>query len=351
MKFFDLQEQYEGIQRETEEAVSRVLASGQYILGPQVEAFESELAHYCGVKHAIGVSSGTDALLVSLMVLGLGPGDEVITSPYTFVATGEAIARMGATPVFVDVGQDFNLDPSKVMNAVTQRTRVIMPVHSFGRRCEMPWVTDAHKMGLVIVEDAAQSIGSGPISGDLYCLSFFPSKNLGACGDGGMVLTNNGGLAEKIRSLRSHGMSKRYYHSVIGGNFRLDELQAAILRIKLRHLDRFTGLRIENAAVYDELFEGTKVMTPSPGVYNQYTVRIPYRDKVRSALSFPTEIYYPCPLHLQECFGYLGYQEGEMPVAEILSAEALSLPIYPEFAEMRQVAKEIISQIALIESS
>lgn len=353
MRFLNLQHQYNDLRQEIERAVITVLESGNYILGPNVKAFEDEVAKYVGCEHAIAVSSGTDALLVSLMVLGIGPGDEVITSPYTFVATGEAIARMGATPVFVDVGPDFNLDPEKVLRAVTQRTRVIMPVHSFGLMCDLSWVQEAQGIGLVVVEDAAQSIGStwkgkgaGTV-GDLGCFSFFPSKNLGACGDGGMVVTNNGGLAEKIRSLRSHGMSRRYYHSAIGGNFRLDEIQAAILRVKLKHLDEFAMKRRGNARVYDECFTGTKVVFPlSDGVFNQYAVRIANRDKVRAALSFETEVYYPCPLHLQECFRYLGYREGDLPVAEMLSAQALSLPIYPEFTGMKEVASELISKLA-----
>ena len=342
---------------ELREAMDRVLRSGRFIMGPEVAAFEQEIAAYIGVPHAIGVSSGTDALLVALMALDIGPGDEVITTPYSFFATGGCVSRLGATPVFVDIEPDtYNIDPQKIAPAITPRTKAIVPVHLFGQVCAMDAVQEiAQSRGLAVVEDAAQAIGAqspwgsaGGI-GELGCFSFFPSKNLGALGDGGLVTSTDDALANKVRTLRGHGASPKYFHAMVGGNFRLDALQAAALRVKLPHLDRWTSARQQNATRYDRMFASAgltdRVKTPSRKVdghiYNQYIIRTPRRDALLNqlrAMRIGCEIYYPRPLHLQECFADLGYLPGALPEAERASKETLAIPVYSELTEAQQRA-------------
>ncbi len=343
------------IDRLTEKA-AEVIRSGRYILGPEVAAFEREVADYIGVKHAIAVSSGTDALMVTLMGLGIGPGDEVITTPFTFFATAGCIARVGATPVFVDIRPDtFNIDVEQVAAAVTERTRAILPVHLFGQACDMGGLTRiATKHDLPIIEDAAQAIGTksplGPVGslGAYGCFSFFPSKNLGGFGDGGLVTSQSSVLADKVRVMRAHGSSPKYYHSVIGGNFRIDSLQAALLRVKLPELEAWTARRRENAARYDAAFLASNLdeslLRPpvrrfEGHIYNQYVIRTSRRDELQAHLradKIATAIYYPVPLHRQECFEYLGYREGSLPVSEEASRKVLALPIFAGLGQARQ---------------
>jgi dTDP-4-amino-4,6-dideoxygalactose transaminase len=351
----DLTAQYKTIRWQVRSAIDRVCESQVFILGPEVTACERDIASFCGAGHAIGVSSGTDALLVALMAAGVAPGDEVITSPFTFFATAGVIARLGARPVFVDIeAENFNLDPDAIESRLTRRTKAILPVHLFGRCAAMePILEIAAKHGLTVIEDAAQSIGArnshghaaGTI-GDLGCFSFFPSKNLGAFGDAGMVVTQNAKLAESVRVLRVHGGKPKYYHKQIGGNFRLDALQAAVLRVKLSYLPLWTAGRRQNAARYRELFDHSglspHVTLPQdvPGhIYNQFVIRCVNRDVLQAFLrerEIETEIYYPVPLHLQECFAELGYARGEFPQAEAAAQEVLALPIYPELSEEQQ---------------
>ncbi len=372
----DLKAQYTAIRDEIRAAIDRVADAQQFILGPEVEALEREVAAYSGCAYGIGVSSGTDALLVALMAIDIRPGDEVITTPYTFFATAGSIARLGAVPVFVDIDPlTFNIDPTAIEARITPRTRVIMPVHLYGQMADMDPIMDiAQRHGLVVIEDAAQAIGSeykgrraGSI-GHMGCFSFFPSKNLGGFGDGGMVTTNDAALAERIRLLRGHGAHPKYYHKLIGGNFRLDALQAAVLRVKLKYLDDWTAGRQRNAATYRRLFAeaGLTIDPPScltagcharnkgdctlpPGrvvlpveapdrrhIYNQFVIRMAQRDRVMAALKarqIGHEIYYPVPLHLQECFAYLGQRPGDLPASECAAAETLALPIYPELTD------------------
>jgi dTDP-4-amino-4,6-dideoxygalactose transaminase len=351
----DLTAQYKSIRWEVRTAIDRVCESQVFILGPEVAACEHEIAAFCGAEHAIGVSSGTDALLVALMAAGVGAGDEVITSPFTFFATAGVIARLGARPVFVDIEtESFNLDPDQIESQLTRRTKAILPVHLFGRCAAMePIVEIAKRHGLVVIEDAAQSIGakdhhgqSAGTIGDMGCFSFFPSKNLGAFGDGGMVVTSDPKLAEKLRVLRVHGGKPKYYHKQIGGNFRLDALQAAVLRVKLRYLPLWTAGRRQNASRYRQLLAhaglSRHVVVPAdvPGhIYNQFVIRCGERDALRAFLreqDIETEIYYPVPLHRQGCFAALGYREGQFPRAEAAAAEVLALPIYPELSEEQQ---------------
>ena len=343
------------IDRLTDKAAD-VIRSGRYILGPEVVDFEREVANYIGAEHAVGVSSGTDALMVALMALGVGPGHEVITTPFTFFATAGCIARVGATPVFVDIRPDtFNIDVEQVAAAVTNRTRAILPVHLFGQACDMEALCAvANKHGLPIVEDAAQAIGTqsplGPVGtiGAYGCFSFFPSKNLGGFGDAGLVTTQDAALAEKARVMRAHGSSPKYYHSVIGGNFRIDALQAALLRVKLPELEGWTARRRENASRYDAAFSASGLsggsLQPPPRrfdghIYNQYVLRTSRRDELQAHLQsekIATAIYYPVPLHRQQCFAHLGYSEGSLPVSEKASAEVLALPIFAGLGEVRQ---------------
>lgn len=351
----DLTAQYKTIRWEVRTAIDRVCDSQVFILGPEVAACEQEIASFCGAEHAIGVSSGTDALLVALMAAGIGAGDEVITSPFTFFATAGVIARLGARPVFVDIEtESFNLDPDQIESQLTGRTKAILPVHLFGRCAAMePIMEIAKRHGLVVIEDAAQSIGakdhhglSAGTIGDMGCFSFFPSKNLGAFGDGGMVVTSDPKLAETLRVLRVHGGKPKYYHKQIGGNFRLDALQAAVLRVKLRYLPLWTAGRRQNASRYRELLAhaglARHVVVPAdvPGhIYNQFVIRCRERNALQSFLreqEIETEIYYPVPLHRQECFAALGYDAGQFPRAEAAAADVLALPIYPELSEEQQ---------------
>jgi dTDP-4-amino-4,6-dideoxygalactose transaminase len=351
----DLQAQYRTIRGEVREAIDRVCDAQYFILGPEVDALEKEVSASCQAQYAIGVSSGTDALLVALMAIGVGPGDEVITSAFSFFATAGVIARLGARPVFVDINRrTFNLDPSGIEAKITERCKAILPVHLFGACAEMdPILAAASKHGIAVIEDAAQAIGakdgskrSAGTIGSLGCFSFFPSKNLGAFGDAGMVVTQDGALAEAVRVLRVHGGKPKYHHGVIGGNFRLDALQAAVLRIKLKYLAAWTEARRRNAARYRKYFseaglsEQIGLPEDSPGhIYNQFVIRCLKRDQLQKYLStrgIGTEVYYPIPLHLQKCFADLGYKEGDFPEAEEAALEALALPIYPELTEAQQ---------------
>ncbi len=356
----DLKAQYATIRKEVVPVLEEVVESQYFILGPKVEEFERNVAAYSGAAYAVGVSSGTDALLISLMALGVKAGDEVITTPFTFFATAGTIHRLGARPVFVDIEPlTFNIDPARIAKAVTRKTKAIMPVHLFGQCADMdPILETARRHGIPVVEDAAQSIGAeykGRRAGsmaELGCFSFFPSKNLGGFGDAGMVLTNDKALAESLRGLRMHGEAVRYYHRTVGGNFRIDALQAAILNVKLRHLDGWSAGRRANAAVYNRRFaeaglvERGLVRTPAAvyeksadknhHIYNQYTLRVKDRDKLMDRLrerKVGAAIYYPLPLHLQECFADLGYKKGDFPESERAAAEVLSIPVYPELSD------------------
>lgn len=347
----DLKAQYAPIRDAVREAIDRVCDSGRFVLGPEVEALEREVAAYCGVRHAVGVSSGTDALLVALMALDVGPGDDVVTTPYSFFATAGVVARLGARPVFADIRPDtFNLDPDAAVSRLTPKTKAVLPVHLYGRCADTASLAGAARArGIPVIEDAAQALGSvdaaGRKAGTLgaaACFSFFPTKNLGGFGDGGMVVTDDDALAKRIRRLRVHGAEPKYYHKEVGGNFRLDALQAAILRVKLPHLDGWAKGRRANAARYGELFAKAglsgEVTLPGdePGhVYNQYVVRCRDRDRLRAHLTaegIGTEVYYPVPLHLQECFRSGDFPEGSLPAAEAAAKESLALPVYPELA-------------------
>lgn len=360
----DVAAQHAPVQDELRAAFDRVMTHGQFILGPEVTSFEKAIAAYVGCEHAIGVSSGTDALLVALMALDVGPGDEVVTTPFSFFATGGCIARLGAKPVFVDIEEgSFNLDPKLVAAAITDRTKAIVPVHLFGQSADVAALR-AH--GLPIVEDAAQALGASSAAGnvgtlgELGCFSFFPSKNLGCFGDGGLVTTNDAALAEKVRILRAHGSKPKYFHAVVGGNFRLDALQAAILSVKLPLLDGWHQGRRANAERYDALFAEAKLPTErlrtpprlhEGHVYNQYVIRTDRRDALQTRLDeagIATAIYYPLPLHLQGCFSELGYAEGDLPVSERAAKEVLALPVYPELGEdgLRYVADTVIRFLA-----
>jgi dTDP-4-amino-4,6-dideoxygalactose transaminase len=351
----DLKAQYATIRSEVRDAIDRVCESQYFILGPEVAALEEAVAEFCGVRFAIGVSSGTDALLAALMAIGIGPGDEVITTPYSFFATAGVIARLGARPAFVDIDSTtYNLDARAVSAKITSRTKAIMPVHLFGRCADMnPILKAAEGCGIYVIEDAAQAIGAeddqgrqaGTI-GHIGCFSFFPSKNLGAFGDAGMVISNHEELAETLRMLRVHGSKPKYYHQIVGGNFRLDALQAAVLSVKLRYLTCWTEARRENAKRYRRLFEEEGLLrhTLLPEdtlghIYNQFVAQFPERDRLQAFLrdrGVETEVYYPRPLHLQECFRDLGYRRGDFPKAETAARESLALPVYPELTEQQQ---------------
>lgn len=359
----DLKAQYAAIRDEVQAALDRVVEAQSFILGPEVEALEQEVAAYSQCRFGIGVSSGTDALLVALMAIDIKPGDEVITTPYTFFATAGAIARLGARPVFVDIDPaSYNIDPAGIEAVITKRSRAIIPVHLYGQMADMDPVMDlARRFNLFVIEDAAQAIGAdykgrraGSI-GHLGCFSFFPSKNLGCFGDGGMVTANEPNLADRVKLLRNHGYRPKYYNKVVGGNFRLDALQAAVLRVKLPYLDGWTGARQRNAAAYRRLFgeAGLVLADPEaigrqPGlslpqeagygrhIYNQFVIRVTRRDDLLAYLKqqrIGTEIYYPVPLHLQECFAGLGYRPGDFPHSERAAAQTLALPIYAELTE------------------
>ncbi len=355
----DLKAQFASIKPEVMLAIEEVCDSQMLCLGPVVQGFEHEAAEYCGCKHAIGVSSGSDALIIALMALNVGPGDEVITTPFTFFATAGAIARLGAKPVFVDVdAQTYNIDPNLIEAAITKHTKAIIPVHLFGQMAQMQPIMDlAKKHNLAIIEDAAQSIGAeqndvpcGGV-GDIGCFSFYPTKNLGAFGDGGMVTTNNDDLAQSLKILRDHGQHPRYYYQRIGGNFRLDAIQGAVLSVKIKSLDEWSDKRRANAEMYNELLAGTDVTCPTIesnnlSVYNQYTIRSGHRDQLQAYLGekqIGSAIFYPKALHVQDCFADLGYSGADFPVTNMLCDEVLSLPIFPELAEeqIRIVAKAI----------
>ncbi|HKQ59460.1 MAG TPA: DegT/DnrJ/EryC1/StrS family aminotransferase [Candidatus Eisenbacteria bacterium] len=355
----DLKAQYTDIKAELDAAVHRVLDSTRFIGGPEVSGLEEEIARYSQCAHAVACASGTDALLLSLKALGIGPGDEVVTSAYSFFASAGVVVNAGATPVFVDIDPtSYNLDPHRLEAAITPNTKAVIAVHLYGQCCDLTAVKAVcEKKKIWLIEDAAQAIGAewegrraGSI-GDLGCFSFFPSKNLGAAGDGGMVVAQDAQLADRVRLLREHGSRPKYYHALVGTNSRLDALQAAILRVKLRHLDRWSEKRARNATLYDQLFEGSRVGRPyrdprARHIYNQYVIRISGRDAVRQQLTergIGTEVYYPVPLHLQQCFAMLGYQEGDLPHSETAAKETLALPIYPELTEeqIRSVAASV----------
>jgi len=379
----DLQAQYRVLKSELDAAVLEVMDSQRFILGPKVQACEEAIAEYSGCSFGVGVSSGSDALLICLMAEGIGPGDEVITTPFTFFATVGSIARVGAKAVFVDIDPvTYNIDASQVEASVTSRTRAIIPVHLYGQMCDMDAILEvAKRHDLTVIEDAAQAIGAEHAGrragsrGEYGCFSFFPSKNLGAAGDGGIVVTNDEQRAEKLRYLRSHGSNPKYYHKMVGGNFRLDAMQAAIVLVKLNYLDEWTQARRRNAERYGTYFEGTglrvcdsltggndvasgvepessspRIVLPSVvtdrHIFNQYVIRIEKRDWLREQLQsrgVSTEIYYPVPMHLQECFSYLEYNEGDFPRSEQAAKETLALPVYPELND--QQAEYVVATI------
>ena len=348
----DLKAQYATIRDEIRTSVDEVLESQHFILGPTVEKFENEIAQYCNTEYAIGVASGTDALVLSLMAIGVGPGDEVITTPYTFFATGGSISRLGAMPVFVDIDpRTYNINPSLIEERITGKTRAIIPVHLYGQCADMvPILEIAQKYNLKVIEDAAQAIGAtynknrAGSMGGLGCLSFFPSKNLGGYGDGGMIVTDDEGLAEKVKVLRVHGSKPKYHHSLIGCNSRLDTLQAAVLRVKLKYLGSWSQKRRMNAQRYNRFLEDTPIIAPyvqlsNVHIYNQYIIRVKNRDAFEKHLKskgISYALYYPLPLHLQKCYEHLGYKEGNFPESEKAAKETISIPIYPELTEAQQ---------------
>ena len=372
----DLKAQYATIKDEIREAVDRVLEGQQFIMGPEVSALEKAVADYVGARHGIGMSSGTDALLAALMALDVGPGDRVITPAYSFFATAGVIARLHAVPVLVDIDPaSYNLSPAALEQVwagldrgTQQRVKAIVPVHLYGQCADMARILDlAGRVNVPVIEDAAQSIGtvykdgrSAGTLGVMGCLSFFPSKNLGGIGDGGMVVTSDDGLAERLRLLRNHGAKPKYYHKIVGGNFRLDTIQAAVLLVKLRHLDAWHKARQEHADRYRELFRQAglggavglpEVVDSTPGIrshiYNQFVIRTPRRDALREFLTaqgIGTEIYYPVPFHLQECFRDLGHKAGDFPESERAARETLALPVYPELTPEQQAY--VVDQIA-----
>ena len=372
----DLKAQYATIRDEMREAIDRVLEAQQFIMGPEVAALEKAVADYVGARYGIGMSSGTDALLAALMAYDVGPGDRVITPAYSFFATAGVIARLHAVPVLVDVdAASYNLSPSslervwdRLDRSVQPRVKAIVPVHLYGQCADMAHILEVgDRIHVPVIEDAAQSIGTifrdGRFAGTLGtmgCFSFFPSKNLGGIGDGGMVVTNDDGLAERLRLLRNHGAKAKYYHEIVGGNFRLDTIQAAALLVKLRHLDAWHEARQKHADLYRELFRqaglaGTvglpEVVDPTPGVrshiYNQFVIRTPKRDALREFLTaqgIGTEVYYPVPFHLQECFRDMGHKAGDFPESERAAHETLALPVYPELAPTQQAY--VVEQIA-----
>jgi dTDP-4-amino-4,6-dideoxygalactose transaminase len=368
----DLKVHHESLHNEIMAALEQTVQSQAFILGPEVGKLEERVAIYCQAKYGIGVTSGTDALLIALMALGVGAGDEVMTTPYSFFATAGTVARLGARPVFVDIDPTtYNLDATKIEQAVTPRTKAIVPVHLYGQCADMaPILELARRHHLSVIEDAAQAIGAeyrdGRRAGSLGtvgCLSFFPSKNLGCLGDGGMAVTNDPELAERMKVLRVHGSKPKYYHKLIGGNFRLDTIQAAVLNVKLNYLDGWTTRRQENANRYETLFQqsglikkGT-VRWPEPvyrhsgakhyHIYNQFVLRVERRDELLAHLKqmgIGAEIYYPVPFHLQECFRDLGHKEGDFPQSERAAKETLAIPIYPELTIAQQT--EVVEAIA-----
>lgn len=372
----DLTAQYNSLKAELDQALLNVAASQICVLGPEVNALEAELAEYLGVRHAIGVSSGTDALIMAFMALGIGPSDEVIVPDFSFFATAGCVARMGATPVMVDVeSRGFMMDPALLEQAITPRTKAIVPVHLFGQSANLDAIMAiANKHGIPVIEDAAQAIGTQTPSGArvgsvglMGCFSFYPTKNLGAFGDAGLITTNDDALATTLKQIRNHGMEPRYYHKIIGGNFRLDALQAAVLRVKLKHLPTWHAARRKNAELYNALFteaglvqQSSNALLPDPGkiflpealykdcaedhhIVNQYTIRVAGRDGLRTHLQqhgIGTEVYYPVPFHKQECFAYLKTDHAAFPVTNALCESVLSVPIYPELTSS-QIAEVV----------
>lgn len=359
----DLKAHHAPLMGEILEAIKGVAESNAFILGPQTKQLEASVAAYSNTRHAIGLSSGSDALLAALMALDLKPGDEVITPTYSFFATAGAVARLGAKPVLADIDlSTFNIDVKQIEKLITKKTRAIIPVHLYGQCADMkPILAIAAKHGLKVVEDAAQSIGAeysdgkrAGSMGDIGCFSFFPSKNLGCWGDGGMVVAQNDTLGEKLEVLRSHGSKPKYHHKIIGGNFRLDEIQSAVLNVKLKYLDSWTAKRQANAKLYTKLFRSAGldkkgVTLPEPvyaasgakhfHIYNQYVLLVPRRDEMKAFLAekgIGSEIYYPVPFHMQECFRYLRYRQGDFPLAEKAASTSLALPIYPELTQEQQ---------------
>jgi dTDP-4-amino-4,6-dideoxygalactose transaminase len=365
VKLLDLQSQYFPLRGEIRRAIDEVCDQQALILGPHVEKFEKSLAEYCGTKHAVGVSSGTDALLCTLMAIGIKPGDEVIVPSFTFFATAGSVARLGAIPVFADIDpRTYNLSPESIKAKLSAKTKAIMPVHLFGQVAAMEAVNDiAAAHGVPVIEDAAQAIGAkrngkrACSMGLAGCLSFYPTKNLGAFGDAGAICTSDDKLAETCRMLRMHGSAHTYHHTLIGGMFRLSALQAAVLSVKLKYLESWHQARRTNAALYDKLLaeSGGKIVTPyiepaNWSIYNQYVVRVPDRDKVKQTLAdkgVGSAIYYPIPLHLQECFAYLGLREGDLPESEAACLGVLALPIYPELPQeqIEWVAEELLAAV------
>lgn len=360
----DLKAQYLEIKEEIDSAVFGVIQSSAFILGPHGKALEQEIAAYHGVRHAIGVASGTDALHLALIAAGVGRGDEVITTPFTFIATAEAVSYVGGVPVFVDIEPDtFNIDPAQVEKKITKKTKAILPVHLYGHPAEMDLIMEiAGEHNLKVIEDCAQSFGAeykgkkAGSFGDMGCFSFFPSKNLGCYGDGGMIITNDDSLAERIASLRNHGSRIRYYHEEVGFNSRLDDIQAAILRVKLRRIESYNENRRRNARIYSGYLKPNGVGTPIERVgcrhvFHQYTIRLKNRDRVKETLDktgvSSSMIYYPVPLHLQKAYAALGMKQGSLPVAEEAANEVLSLPMYPELTEeqIRTAAEAVIEAI------
>ena len=364
VKLLDLQGQYLPLRNEIRKAIDEVCDHQALILGPHVEKFEKSIAAYCGTKHAIGVSSGTDALLCTLMALGVKAGDEVIVPAFTFFATAGSVARVGATPVFADIDpRTFNICAKSAKSKLTAKTKAIMPVHLFGQVAAMEAINDlAASRGIPVVEDAAQAVGAkrhgkpGCSMSMAGCLSFYPTKNLGAFGDAGAICTSDDQLAETCRMLRVHGSGHTYHHKLIGGMFRLSALQAAVLGVKLKYLDGWHGARRNNAAIYERLLAANeRIIRPfvEPGnwsIYNQYVVRVPNRDRVKQALTdkgIGSAVYYPIPLHLQECFAYLGHREGDFPESEKACREVLALPVYPELTgeQVEFVARELVKAV------
>lgn len=366
----DLKPQYQSLKKELDEAILKIAESQYFILGPEVDSMEKSFSSYLNCKYSLGVSSGTDALLISLMAIGIQPGDEIIVPTYSFFATAGVVSRLNAIPVFVDINPvTFNIDPEEFQKKITPKTKAVIPVHLYGQSCEMDKIIDIAKSRKIrVIEDGAQAIGVqykdgkfvGTI-GDIGCFSFFPSKNLGCYGDGGLVVTNDEELYERLKILRVHGGEKKYFHKIIGGNFRLDAIQAAVLKVKLPHLDSWSQKRRENAQSYANLFINSglaeevgrtsfdsknKILLPKAvykssnvknyHIYNQYIIRVEKRDELRQFLSkneIATEIYYPVPFHIQECFSNLNYKKGDFPIAEAVADTSMALPIYPELSK------------------
>ncbi len=368
--FFDLAVQFKSIEDEIRSVLDEVFQNQQFIMGPKVKVLEETIAQYCQTRYAIGVASGSDALLLSLMALGIGMGDEVLLPPFTFFATAGSVSRLGATPIFVDIDREtYNIDPSQIQEKITARTKAIIPVHLFGQCADMdPLLKISKERNLFVIEDAAQALGAeyrpqaesrgrraGQI-GDLGCFSFYPTKNLGAFGDAGMVVTDNPDLADKVKLLRVHGSQPKYFHKSIGINSRLDTIQAAILLVKFKYLDKWTAERQKKAERYQALFQDLlssidgfrlpTVQNQNRHIFHQYVIRVPERDRLRQFLAqggIGTDIYYPVPLHLQECYSFLKYRRGDLPNSEKASEEVLALPIYPELTEDQQC--EVVNQI------